>query len=229
MVRPGWTPRWDTWTPPQRSRLAELAGQVEAADLAAMLSAEFGIPRTLPAVRIQAKRQRLSLERRGYSQRQIEWLFGVDHRAVMRWWITPGHLQAERCRARGPHAGWHVSHAALEAFVRDETWAYDWRRMQPGHPMTMLAEVAHKAEPWVTLDVACRWIGINRSNLLKWRRRGVVSTRQRPYPGAPRGRVMVRARDLPRIRDDVRSAQRVAHQRTIDLFTARRRAARRAA
>lgn len=228
-MRPGWTPRWDTWTPLQCQRLAELAGQLEAPDVAATLFSEFGIPRTLAAVRIQAKRQRLSLERHGYSQRQLEQLFGVDHRAIVRWWIEPGLLKAQRCRPRGPHAGWHITRSHLEAFISEHTWAYDWQRMQPGHPLSSLAEVAHKGDPWVTLDVACRWIKINPHNLLKWRRRGLVPTRRRPYAGTPHGRVMIRARDLPHIREAVHEARHAAYQRTRDLFTARRRAARKVA
>lgn len=229
MPRAGWSPPWHAWSDEQSNRLIELAGTRDVSELAACLSREFGVPRTVAAVRIQAKRLSISLVRRGYTLRDLEKVFGADHKKIVKFWLEPGYLVGERCFQRGPHPGWLVSVASLERFVRDYAWAYGVRAMQPGHPMTQLALVAHRRDPWVTREQAAQWVGINKANFSKWLQRGLVPHRRRPGAGARQGHVMVRASDLPAIRDAIRAAGQAARQRTLDLFTERQHARRKAA
>lgn len=228
MTRPGWSPPWDAWTPPQDARLQELAGSGSYADLAAQLSEEFGIPRSAQAIRVRAKRLGISLWRHGYSLRDLERIFRYDHRAIVNWWVFEGLLDAQRIDGRGPYARWLFTEAQVEAFVRDHGYVYDWRRMQRGHRLRSLAEMAAKRDPWVTRDVAMRYIGISSVNFKRWQNRGLIPHKRRPLAG-PAGQVMIRASDLPAIKERIAAAREHAYMLTTEQFTVMRRSAGKAA
>lgn len=217
-----WGRKWREWTAEEEALLRELAGTMSLADLAAKLSAFAGYPRTAEAVRIRAVRRGISLWRQGWSLRDVEALFRVDHRTIVAWWITPGLLTGERWAGRGPYESWLFTEAALRQFIVESGYAYNWRRMQPRHPLTALAEVTARRDPWVPYAEAARYVGIASSNLDRWRRRGLVPT-QRRFGTGKHGELFVRASDLPDIRERIHAAQARARFVAHAKFTARRR------
>jgi DNA invertase Pin-like site-specific DNA recombinase len=74
--------------------------------------------RTSCAVIQRLKRRGKSRWMEGYSLRDLERIFGVDHRTIVRRWIEPGLLVGRRWSGRGPQQGWLFQRSDLEAFVR---------------------------------------------------------------------------------------------------------------
>lgn len=232
MTRPGWSPAWDDWTLEQEAALRALAGARPVQEIAAILSERFGVPRTIPAVRIRAKRLDLSVFQKGWSMRDVERLFGVGHRAIFTWWVQPGLLIGRRIVQRGPYTAWWFDVPDLERFVRESGWAYDWRRMDArrldslrrpeGSRLVMLARVVHLADPWLTYEDLARYVGLALGNLDRWRRRGLVPHQRRMGAGGY-GQIMVRARDFVAIRAAIREAQQEALDNARARFLAMRR------
>ncbi len=54
----------------------------------------------------------------GYTLRDLERVFGMDHRTIVRRWIEPGLLVGRRWSGRGPHNGWLFDRATVDAFGR---------------------------------------------------------------------------------------------------------------
>jgi hypothetical protein len=82
-----------------------MVGACEPTEIAARLSARFGLERTASAVVERLKRRRRSCWMGGLSLRDLERIFGVDHRAIVRWWVVPGLLAGRRWSGRGPPPG----------------------------------------------------------------------------------------------------------------------------
>jgi hypothetical protein len=213
--------RWDVWTREEREYLEKYAGSVEIGVLAERISAIHGVPRTAEAIRIKGVRWGISLWAQGLSLRDVELLFHLDHRSVVRCWVEPGLLKARRWSGRGPNAGWWFESSDVEAFIRAYPWAYDWTLMRKGHPLTRIAEVVNRLDPWLHHADLCAYVGISDSNLDRWRRRGLVPYQKRPKDGG--WWVMVRAREFPAIRERIRAAQQKALEVSHAKFTARRR------
>lgn len=187
-MRPGWRPMGDQWMPDQDDALRRLAGTAPIDEVAAELTRRFGIPRTVPAVRIRCKRLGISAWAHGYPMCELGALFGLGHRAVVRWWVAPGLLPARRWSGRGPNAGWWFEPVDVERFVREHPWAYDAARMRPGHRLTRLAEVIAKRERWLTLEEAAPILRVCKETVRRWCRRGLLpGARLGPAPGASRG------------------------------------------
>ena len=85
------------------------------------------------------KRRGRSRWMEGLSLRDLERIFGVDHRVILRWWVLPGLLVGRRWSGRGPHKGWLFEPAKVEAFVRAHVYAIDVDKMRPGDRFTQLA------------------------------------------------------------------------------------------
>src|SRR5262249_47721130 len=156
------------------------------------------VPRTAAAIRCRAKRLGLSLWGDGWSLVGLERLFRIDHRAIVRWWVAPGLLPARRWPCRGAHPGWWFAPAPVEACLRDCPWAYDWRRMSRRHPLTQLAELVNRVDPWLGYEELRGYLGVSRRTLDRWLRHGLVPHRRRPGAGGV-GRIVVRRADFPAI------------------------------
>lgn len=212
----------DRWTPPEDKLLRELTGTMPLDQIAQRISERFGLPRTTEAVRIRAVRTGVSVYVNCWTMRAVEELFHLDHRAIARHWIAPGLLNASRWAGRGPNDGWWIEERDVERFVRDHGYAYDWTKMTPGHRLTRLAEVVHRADPWRTRAELMAYVGISDSNLTKWQKRGLVPHCFRPNGGSMR--VMIRGRDFAAIAEWIHEAQRQARESSWQQFAERRRA-----
>lgn len=204
--------RGDHWTPEQDDQLRAIVGTVPWEQLAAVWLERTSIPRTAVALRIRSKRIGVSTWAQGWSMRDLERVFGVSHHTIVRHWITLGHLVGTRWSGRGPNAGWWFDRSEIERFVHETGWLYDIRTMQAGHPMTRLAEMVAKADPWLRIEDLARYVGITATNLRRWAKRGVVPYQRRPKAGCG-GQIMIRGRDFPVIRDAIRAAQADARRR----------------
>lgn len=223
-----WGRPWDAWTIEHDAWLREHAGTASITDLAAAISAAFEIDRTVPAVRVRAKVLGISLWRDGFTMRDLEHIFGVDHRVIRRWWIEPGLLPATRWDPRGPHERWLFTTADVERFIRDHGYAYDWQQMRAGHPLRSLAQVQAKRDSWITFDELAGHVGIHRSNLKVWKKRGFIPHKRRHKAGL-NGWIMVRGCDVRDICERIHQAQHENAEQARAKFTAMRRAAARAA
>lgn len=211
------------WTPEQDRALSALAGTRPVEEIATALEARFYIRRTEASLRIRAKRLGISLWQGGYGLNALERVFGVSHQTIIRHWIEPGHILGRRWQGGGPHAGWWFDPAEVERFVRECGWLYAVDRMKPGHPLTRLAETAHRADPWIVgLDALCPLLGLSATNVKKWLVRGLIPHKRRPGAGE-HGELCVRGRDVPAIREAIRDAQRRARAVATAKFTAMRR------
>jgi hypothetical protein len=198
------------WTPEQNRVLGELAGSRPVSEIADELERRFYIRRTMASLRIQAKRLGLSLWQGGYSLRDLERIFGTAHHTILPCWVDPGHLAGRRWQGRGPNPGWWFDGAEVERFVRETGWLYHLDKMQPGHRLTRLAQVVHRADPWIVgAEAVGMVLGLATVQVNKWMRRGLIPHRRRPWGGGP-GMIVVRGRDVPSIKAEIRSAQRAS-------------------
>lgn len=200
------------WSPAEELRLRELAGKVQVRELARMLSDEFGVPRTKAAVSIRGRMLDISLWwGGGYSQMEVARIFGVWFRTVERW-RDEGLLQGEAWEVgRGRFGQWHITEAALAEFVDQCTWAYALETM-PAGPWRTRALVAHRADPWLTIDQLAELWRANVRTVRAWAIQGRLPHRRR-RAGTGMPKIVVRAADLPGLRQELR-AQSIANIRT---------------
>jgi hypothetical protein len=206
------------WTPDQDDALRTLAGTMPVEEIAEELERRFYLTRTVPSLRIRAKRLGISLWQGGYSLREIESIFGTPHHTISPLWIEAGHLKGYRWKARGPNPGWWFERSEAERFVRECGWLYHLDKMRPGHPLTKLAQITHRAEPWIAGTYAvARVLGLSQARVCKWLKRGLIPHRRRPAGGGI-GMVMVRGRDVPAIREAISRAQDDGVERSREHF-----------
>lgn len=220
--RKGMHPR--AWTREQDDTLAQLVGSMPIEEVVEALNRRFWTTRTVHAVTNRVKDLGLSRWVRAYGLIEIERIFAVDHRVIVKHWVEPGHLAGRRWAGRGPNQGWWFEPAEVERFVRECGWLYDVGRMRPGHRLTRLGELAYRQDPWLTYQDLAKYLGLSSEvNLDRWRARGFVPHKRRPKSG-PGQRIMVRGRDFPAIRAAIEAAraQGIAQQR--ERFTARAQA-----
>jgi hypothetical protein len=98
------------WTEPEDDFVDALVGGVEPAQIAEQLSTRFGVERTAMAVIARLKRRGRSRWMNGLSLRDLERVFGVDHRTIIRSWITPGLLAGDSWSGRGSPSSVAVSY-----------------------------------------------------------------------------------------------------------------------
>jgi len=191
-----WGRRWDAWLLAEDRRLAELAPLLEVPQLAAELASEFGIPRTPQAVRHRAASLGVRVPIRWMSLADVERLFGVDGGTVLRRWMATGALRAlpRSGRGRAPH--WRFRETDVEAFIRAHPWLYDWKRMDPANRLRSLAEVIHKADPWLTLAEAELQSALSIKQLRRLIAQDVLPHERRWHGCGPWGQIVVRAVDL---------------------------------
>jgi hypothetical protein len=205
--RRGRLPRINTsaepWSPAEELRLRELAGTMQRDELARTLSREFGVPRTVSAICIRAKLLDISLAWDGYSQSAIAELFGVSCATVGIWGKTgllPYRVWEGGGRSR--FGEWHVERADLLAFIDRYPWAYALEPMRRS-PLRSRAEVAHRAQRWLTCKEAARAVGMTRETLARYVREGMVP-HERRVAGLGQPKIMMRAADLPGLRERLR-------------------------
>lgn len=200
--------RWNAWDREQDALLVELAGSRSPAEIAVALTERFGIPRRAAAVRKRAPHLGLSLYRRQLSVHELMRICHVHTRTILRVWVGPGLLRAERrgTRGRGRAGEWLFAPEDVEAFLRSAPWAYDVERIRAGHPLRRVAEAAQRRDPWVGEAEACAYLGLSRETLRVWRVRLSLDMRRR-YGGVGPPRMVYRAADLPAIRDAIREAR----------------------
>jgi len=191
-----WGRRWDAWLLAEDLRLAELAPLLEVPQLATELASEFGIPRTPQAVRHRAASLGVRVPIRWLSLADVERLFGVDGGTVLRRWMATGALRAlpRSGRGRAPH--WRFRETDVEAFIRAHPWLYDWKRMDPTNRLRSLAEVIHKADPWLTLSEACEQSSLSVKQLRRMVAQDVLPYERRWHGCGPWGQIVIRAADL---------------------------------
>ncbi len=213
----------EEWTPGEELRLRELAGTVQVREIARILSREFHVPRTSCAVSVRAAILGLSLWWDGYSQNQVAEIFSVWFATVARW-RREGLLAGEHWEVgRGSHGQWHFSDEAISAFIDGCTWAYDSETMAPGRWRSR-AEVAHRADPWLTArDVAAIW-HVHPATVMTWIREGRIPHRRRAA-GLGLPKVVIRAADLPGLRAELREQALTNLRAGIRRRDERRRAA----
>ena len=98
----GRCPRCRRWTEPEDAFVECLLGKVNAAAIALKLRDRFGIERTPTAVIQRLKRRGRSRWVETIRLRDIERIFRVGHRTIVRDWIGGGLLAARRRPGRGP-------------------------------------------------------------------------------------------------------------------------------
>lgn len=115
-------PRRD-WTPEEEAFLLEHAGTRHVNWIAKKLG------RTLASVAMKLKHEHMSRAiREGYTMRELETCFGVDHRAISRW-VHSGKLQVQKRGYDTDRDAWAVTDAALVRFIMDNPMAFELRRV----------------------------------------------------------------------------------------------------
>lgn len=112
------------WTPQEERFLEDHAGT----RLAAWIARQLG--RTTTSVVMKVKHERLRLRiREGYTMRDLEMCFGVDHHAIERW-LREGRLRGRRRYENGAaRDAWVFRDEDLRAFVYNHPTAFDLRRV----------------------------------------------------------------------------------------------------
>lgn len=212
------------WTAEQNDALGQLIGTMPIEQVAEALNRRFKTDRTVTAVHLQVKRLGLSRWVQFLSMRDLERIFGCDHRVIAKHWIAPGHLVAKRWSGRGPNDGWWIERSDVERFVDEFGWLYDVARMKAGHPLTRRAQLVAMRDPWRTYQELAAYLGIRGEvNLDRWRRRGLVPHRRRPKSG-PGMQIVIRGRDFPAIKAAVDAARSEAIAARRQQFTERQQA-----
>jgi hypothetical protein len=127
--------------------LRALAGTLPLPQIAALLFEEFGIPRTLNAIRDRLSHLGVS-QHAGLTLREAARLCGVHHGAVGAW-IRAGDLPAAPVQPGPIVTQWWIRPAALETFVRTHPERLDWQRM-PVSRYRALVEVEWRRDPFWT-------------------------------------------------------------------------------
>lgn len=202
------------WTPPQDAVVRELAGRLDAGEIAGEIERRCGVARTGGSVRTRAHRLGLSLWIEHWNGAHVARLLGTTWYGLVRL-IDDGLLEA-RCRPVRQGGRWQITDNALRAFLVGHSHAYDWRRMTPGHPLTALAEVTQRRDPWLTIDDVAALIGQSRTGVFRWMRKGVLT----PYTrwGENRTLHVFRASEVERLRAQMGAhAERVLATRRANL------------
>jgi hypothetical protein len=212
----------EEWSAGEEVRLRQLAGKLQVRDIADVLTGEFGVPRTRAAVSVRARILNISLWWDGYSQNQVAAAFGVWFKTVEHW-RDDGLLKAEAWRVgRGRFGQWHFREADVAAFIDHCTWAYGVERM-PAGPLRSRAEVAHRAEPWLTVEQLVDLWHVNARTIRLWVAQGRIPHKRR-QAGVGLPKIVVRAADLPGLRQQLRDEALVNLRAAIRLRDERRRA-----
>jgi hypothetical protein len=190
----------------------QLVGRVELPQIAARLTERFGVERSVPGVVSRLKRRARSQWAEGLSVHDLERIFHVDHRAILRWWVEPGLLAGRRWPGRGRRVGWLFTTEVVQAFVRQHAYAFDAARMQPGHALTRLAKVESRVQAWRTCRDLAAYLGVSCWTVTRAVRDGLVP-HQRCRGAGRYGEIRVRASDFPAIKERLAAMREPARRR----------------
>jgi hypothetical protein len=188
------------WTEPEDAFVDGLVGRYEPSEIATQLRVRFGVARTSTAVTERLKRRGRSRWMQGLSLRDLEHIFGVDHRTILRAWVGAGVLNGDRWSGRGPHPGWQFAREDVEAFVREHVYMLDVSRMQAGHPLTTLARLEARTQAWRSASELAAYLGVTLVEVRHVVQVGLVPHRRRPGAGR-HGEICIRSRDFAWIRE----------------------------
>lgn len=158
-------PQLNDWSPEEEAVLRRLLGTMPLPQLAAALSAEYGIPRSARAVEMRVRGWGMSQSVDAYTVRDIRRIFSVRFEVVKRW-IADGFLEAQYGGERaGTH--WAIFAPAVEAFIREHPGRYYWRGIRVRR-WRNLAEIVARRAPWVPLtEIAVRY-SVSETTLKRW-------------------------------------------------------------
>lgn len=161
-------PRRDLWTAEQLARLAALAGHEPTPNIAIILTAEFGIPRTPGAVHDRLVRLGLSAQTHLLAVSEVARWCAVDPTTVLTW-IGRGVIAAEQPGKR--HSPYIIRPPQFETFLRVHYPMLRWQAM-PASRWRDLVEMLWRRDPIYTLAEAAAWTGIARTTLRVYCQRG---------------------------------------------------------
>lgn len=209
-------PVWNAWTLAEEAILRRDIGRVPPEEIAAACTAESTIPRSADAVVVHAKGMGLSCERVGYTLEALQALFGVNWQAIRRHWINAGLLRTRVPLLKGSPA-W-VEPAEVERFIREHSHAYDAASMDPRHPLTALARVVNRRDPWLSAKQLSRRVGRTPSRCRNIVREAGIP-HERRLGRAGYGELVIRESNVPlvlaaleRLAENKRRAARTAWQ-----------------
>jgi hypothetical protein len=180
------------WTEAEDAFVDSLVGTLELADIAVRLTRRFGLERTANGVSSRLKRRRQSRWMTGLSLRDLERIFGLDHRAIIRWCVEPGLLVGRRWSGRGSQRGWLFDMVDVDRFVRQHVYMLNLARMQADHFLTRLATVESRCQAWRSAADLAAYLQVSEETVRRAVRRGLIPHHRRP--GAGRfGEIRVRA------------------------------------
>jgi len=82
------------------------------------------LKRSLSSVVLKLKRMKISRRiRKGYTMRDLELCFGIDHHQIERW-VREGKLHIRKRHTKRPMDTWWVEDAQLLAFIQDHPMAF---------------------------------------------------------------------------------------------------------
>jgi hypothetical protein len=201
------------WTEAEDAFVDSLIGRVELPYIAARLTDRFGLQRTASGISSRLKRRGKSRWMNGLSLRDIERIFGLDHRTILRWWVEPGLIPGRRWSGRGPKHGWLFDIHDLEHFIREHVYMVDPARMQPNHPLERLASVESRCQSWRSAAHLAAYLHMSEARVRRAVRCGLIPHRRRPGAGGF-GEICVRADDFALIREQVLMTQLVPRSTT---------------
>lgn len=202
--REGWlAPRWARWTEEHDAWMQAHVGAYPLRELAARLTAAFGIPRSALAVYKWLRVHGESAQVDGLLTRaQIATLCGTSPPTVKRW-VDRGLLQPPPwAQSSGM---WAVPPAVLHAFIEAHAVQLTVAAMPPSRFRAQAAAIWAR-ERWLDSQAAMRYAGVSQSTFCLWALSGALPT-VRQYRDGAGFAYMVRARDLARF---VRNRQRRA-------------------
>jgi hypothetical protein len=164
------------------------------------LTDRFGIVRTPTAVIQRLKRRGRSQWVEAISLRDVERVFGVGHRTIVRDWIRGDCSLPSDDQAGVPHLGWSFDRTEIEAFIKAHVYVLNPSRMLPGHPFTNLTLLVDRAQAWRSSSQLASYAGVSTGHVRRAAKFGRIPCRRRP--GAGRfGELRFQARDFPSLRD----------------------------
>jgi hypothetical protein len=128
----------------------------------------------------------------GLSLRDLERIFGMDHRAILRWWLELGLLVGRRWSGRDPHRGWLFDIAEVTSLIREHVYAIHVSRMQPDHKLTRLATFEDRRQCWRSASELAWHLGITSAAVRRAIQRAQIPHRRRHGAGRY-GEIRIRA------------------------------------
>lgn len=123
------------WTPDEVRFLEEHSGYRTPIWMAKKLK------RSLTAVTVKLKRLALTTKvKTGYTQRELELCFGVDHRVIERW-VREGKLKITKLPSQREKPVWHVSDRQVQRFIREHPMAFRLDRVDQLWFMDLMASM----------------------------------------------------------------------------------------